>query len=342
MSDAAEIPSPGPLPWQRPLWDLLQAARSQSRLAHALLLSGPAGIGKREFARALVAGLLCERPSGEGIACGSCRSCTQRLAGSLPNRLHLAPEFDDKTGKSKRDIGIGQVRQLTERITLSSHYGQALVAIIDPADSLSVAAVNALLKTIEEPLPGRYLLLITERPAALAPTLRSRCQCLRPPLPEVEQARVWLGAELAEPLEEDGAGPRLLRTPLKLRDWHREGTLRLRTRWRAELLGVAQRPADPLVLAKAPGGAREQARLWIEVLQELVADLLRAGAQSGAEPSLRALAGRVTPEGLGQIATEAAEVQRRLTQTLPPLLAVESLMILWWRWARPVRRPAGA
>lgn len=337
-ASGSEPGSPRPLPWQDTLWSSLQAALAQGRLAHALLLAGPAGIGKRAFASALVAGLLCERPEGQGFACGNCRSCAQRVAGSLPNRFSLAPEMDERTGKAKRDISIDQVRRLTERITLSSHYGSALVALIDPADSLSVAAVNALLKTIEEPLPGRYLLLITERPAALAPTLRSRCQRLSLPLPEIAEAKAWLSSELGPKALDALSTPRLLKTPLKLRDWHREGRLSQRSIWREELLGLAERPGDPLVLAKAPGADRELARLWIEVFQELIAELLRARAQVDAAPALRRLAERIPFEGLGLLASDAVETQRRLAQTLPPLLAVESLIILWWRWARPTSR----
>ena len=116
-----------PLPWQQEQWLELTALALSGRLHHALLLAGPAGVGKRHFARALAAFLLCEQKSG--YACGSCRSCQQLAAGTAANASllsvdgHLAlclgprPEQSlahwepDKDSKRK-DIAIGAVRKV--------------------------------------------------------------------------------------------------------------------------------------------------------------------------------------------------------------------------------------
>ena len=63
---------------------------------------------------------------------------------------------------------IEQVRELSQQLALTPQYGEAQVAIIDPAEALNTAACNALLKTLEEPAPGRYLWLVSSRPARLA------------------------------------------------------------------------------------------------------------------------------------------------------------------------------
>src|SRR5436853_7934969 len=123
-----------PLPWQRERWQRLLTVIAEQRLAHALLLAGPRGAGKAHFANGLAAFLLCE--SKEQRPCGTCRSCVQVAAGSHPNLMRLAPAED------KRDIAIDDIRALLERLQLSSHYGQAKVAIVDPADALNVSGVN--------------------------------------------------------------------------------------------------------------------------------------------------------------------------------------------------------
>lgn len=177
-----------PHPWQRERWALVQGAIAGGRLAHALLLAGPRGVGKSHFAHGLASFLLCESP-GPQKPCGACRSCVQVAAGAHPNYMKLAPAED------KRDIAIDDIRGLLERLHLSSHYGQAKVAVVDPADALNASGVNALLKTVEEPPANTHLLLVSERWRALPATLRSRCQLLRFPRPRERPAA---GADTGE------------------------------------------------------------------------------------------------------------------------------------------------
>jgi DNA polymerase III subunit delta' len=154
-------------------WQRLLAAHASQRLAHALLLAGPRATGKAAFATKLAGFLLCEHAEAARRPCGACRGCALIAGGSHPNLMRLAPAED------KRDIAIDDVRALLERLHLSSHYGGAKVAIVEPADALNASGVNALLKTIEEPPPATYVLLVSERWRALPATLRSRCQILR-------------------------------------------------------------------------------------------------------------------------------------------------------------------
>ena len=160
-----------PKPWQEERWRQVRAAHAGGRLAHALLLAGPRGAGKDHFADGLARFLLCEAAGAR--PCGQCRSCVQIAAGTHPNLMRLAPAED------KRDIAIDDVRDLLDRLHLSSHYGQAKIAIVSPADALNANGANALLKTVEEPPPATHILLVAERWRALPATLRSRCQILR-------------------------------------------------------------------------------------------------------------------------------------------------------------------
>lgn len=324
-----------PLPWQHELWTQLSASAREDRLSHALLLAGPGGIGKRHFARALANALLCESRQADGLACGRCRSCLQLAAGSHPNLFWLKPDVDDKTGKEKRDIGIEQIRVLGEKLALSGHYGQGRVAVIEPADALNTNGVNALLKTIEEPPPGSHLLLISERPMALAATLRSRCVRLRFSPPSREDAIAWLKAE--HPQVPAAALDAANGAPLAALALHESGALELHAQWRDTLLKIAAQKQDPVAAAATVG--KEQAAAWLEWLLTWLSLLLRQRltAGQGVEADI---ARRAHAVGLEQMLNETTEGLRRLRQNANPQLTIESLMILWWHSAR-VRR-AGA
>lgn len=319
------------LPWHETLWATLNEARANGRLAHALLLAGPEGVGKRAFARRLAYGLICEARDDHGAACGRCRSCLQLAAGTHPNLFWINVDRDEKTGKEKRDISIEQLRDLSGRLALSSHYGGAKIAVIDPADAMNVAGVNALLKTIEEPPPATHIILISERPQALAATLRSRCQRLRFGLPDWEQARDWLAREAADlpqgALEQAGGAP------LKALAAHRSGLIDLQQQWRRDWLDVWNQRKTPVVAASAVGRDRDQASAWLSALLVFFAELLRLRVSPDAGGELASIATRIQFAGLQQMMDEALESQRRLRSNAAPQTVIESLMIAWWRWS---------
>lgn len=327
-----------PLPWQQELWNGLADARRRGRLTHALLLAGPEGVGKRHFARTLAHGLICESADAAGLACGLCRSCVQLAAGTHPNLLWIGVEHDDKTGKDKRDISIEQLRELGSRLALSSHYGGAKVAVIDPADAMNVSGVNALLKTIEEPPPATHLLLISERPMALAATLRSRCQRLRFTVPPRAQAEDWLRAE--EPGLDALALERAGGAPLKALSLQRSGLLQQQEQWRRDWLDIGAQRKNPVAVAASLGRDRELASAWIAALLGFLAELLRLRVAGEGSGELGALAARISVNGLQQLVDEALDAQRRLRSSAAPQPVLESLLIGWWRWsiARPAAR----
>lgn len=323
------------LPWQHDLWRIVGEARDQQRLAHALLLAGPAGVGKRTFASALTQTLLCEAPAAGGYACRVCRSCVQFAAGSHPNLFWLRPLVDDKTDKQKRDISVEQLRNMGDKLVLSAHYGGAKVAVLDPADALNTNGVNALLKTIEEPPPNTYLLLISERPMALAATLRSRCQRLRFSPPSSDEAQAWLqqqepvltGALLEHALTSSQGAP------LRALAAHRSGLLDLQRKWRSDWLDVAAQKRPPTAAAVAVGKDREQVSAWLSAFIVFLAELLRVRVSGQPSADIGAIAARIAPSGLQALIDEAHESARRITTSASPQLVVESLMIAWWRWS---------
>jgi len=170
-----------PYPWQLENWNAIQSVNRAERMAHAIMFTGPVGIGLEHFSKCLTAGLLCKNPQNisnnhsvsELQACGNCRSCHLIQAGSHPDLVVIEPE---ETGKQ---IKIDEIRRLIDFMHLKSQYGRYKISVIAPADAMNRNAANSLLKTLEEPPEQSLLILLSHRPNLLPITIRSRCQQLR-------------------------------------------------------------------------------------------------------------------------------------------------------------------
>lgn len=216
-------------PWQREAWARLWPRLQADRLPHGLLITGPEGIGKLDFAEALAQAALCQRPGPEG-ACGRCPTCVLYAAGTHPDLLRVAPEEDS------RQIKVDQIRELIEFAALSRHYDGHKVILIHPAEAMNPNAANSLLKTLEEPTPRVVLVLVSARPSLLPATVRSRCQQLALGLPERRQALAWLmkqgvGGDKDKEKEKEKAAVLLAMAhgaPLKARDLARSEALERR------------------------------------------------------------------------------------------------------------------
>jgi DNA polymerase-3 subunit delta' len=175
-------------PWQQALW---QQFTGRTDHAHAYLLHGPKGIGKRALAERLMALLLCQRPL-PASACGECKACHLLAAGTHPDNFVLEPEEADKA------IKVDQVRELVGFVVQTAQLGGRKVVLIEPVEAMNINAANALLKSLEEPSGNTVLLLVTHQPSRLLPTLKSRCVQQACPLPGREQSLAWLTAALPE------------------------------------------------------------------------------------------------------------------------------------------------
>ncbi len=169
------------LPWQNNLWRQIVGRRE--RMPHALLLSGPQGIGKQHFANHLASALLCQAPQ-DGHPCGTCRPCRLYSSGNHPDFLAVEPE--------KRSIMVHQIRELIEFTALTRHFEGAKLVLISPAEALNRHAANSLLKVLEEPPAECIFILISHASGRLPATLRSRCQQLHLAAPPLPMALAWL------------------------------------------------------------------------------------------------------------------------------------------------------
>lgn len=312
------------LPWQAAAWSRVAKALDEDRLGHALLLAGPAGTGKRAFARLLVAAIWCRAPQAGRLPCGVCDDCRQ-VASEAHSGYHLLRVPEDR-----RDIPIEAVRDLGEKLQLTAQDGRAKIAIIEPADALNFNGVNALLKTIEEPTPGSHLLLVSERPLALAPTLRSRCQTVRFAIPPAAQSRAWLVSAAGSACsggQIDTALEAARGAPLQALALIESGALAVHAEWRRLLADLLDGRVEPVAAAAAIGEG--SATAFVGWLYGRLASLLRGRVGgAGGDPLLLALAA-ANPVRLEAYLAELQDAARRLAGNVRALLVLESLTIGW-------------
>ncbi|MEX2494945.1 MAG: hypothetical protein WD448_02595 [Woeseia sp.] len=187
------------IPWLEPLAASWSGAAARGRPAHAVLLTGAPGVGKRSAAVWMARERLGVVPSAE-----------------LPTFPPELPQHPDlyRVGppEGKKAILIDQIRELVAELSLTSYEGAAKVALIDPANAMTGAAANSLLKTLEEPPGDALLVLVADRLGGLPATILSRCQRLNIAIPATSVSRPWLerlqpGADWSAALQAAGDAP---------------------------------------------------------------------------------------------------------------------------------------
>jgi DNA polymerase-3 subunit delta' len=171
------------------------------RMPHALVLSGASGIGKATLAFRLARFLFSQGAEQGGGLFGDPAPPTslyiapehpvfRRVASSgHADLLTVEREFDEKKGRFKNDISVESVRRIHPFLRMTAAEGGWRVVIVDGAEYLNASSQNALLKVLEEPPEKTLLILTTNQPGSLLPTIRSRCRMLHlEPLPEKEIA----------------------------------------------------------------------------------------------------------------------------------------------------------
>ncbi len=166
--------------------EVIRRDMSTGQLPPAYLFRGEDGIGKRLAALALAKALNCMNPaagpSEAGLpalpadSCGVCQSCRNIDSGCHPNVMTIALEINQDTGKMRQEIVISQVRAAQEFISLKAVGGGRKALIVDDAHLMNEEAMNAFLKTLEEPPDSSHVILVSSKPDSLLPTVLSRCR----------------------------------------------------------------------------------------------------------------------------------------------------------------------
>jgi DNA polymerase-3 subunit delta' len=158
-----------------------RALRS-GRVPSAWLITGAPGVGKATLAYRIARYLLAYRATDTGPEDLSVpendAAARQVAAGSHPGLLVLKRAINPKTGKLMTVLSVDEIRRLADFFGMTSGAGGWRVAIVDTADDMNDNAANALLKMLEEPPADAMLLLLSNTPGRLLPTIRSRCQRL--------------------------------------------------------------------------------------------------------------------------------------------------------------------
>jgi len=180
-------------PWLKPYAEKLNRYIASGRLPSGLLIEseGEAGLNLIEY---FAGNLYCENIKN-GQACGHCSPCMMFKAGSYPDFFRIKPEEDSTT------IKIDAIRKVTESIALASQFEAPRLVVISPAQAMTLAASNSLLKTLEEPSDNTTLILLVDQASAMPATIRSRCQQISINNIDMNLVKKWLaeqGCETAE------------------------------------------------------------------------------------------------------------------------------------------------
>ena len=318
-------------PWQQAVWQHLTAYIEQQRVPQALLLVGASGLGKRHLADIYAGALLCQTPPAAGVACGLCVACNLYHAQTHADYLVIEP---DEAGKA---IGIDKIRQLTVKLALKPQYDGFRFVIIQPADSLNTASANAFLKCLEEPTERTCFILITDQPAKLPATIRSRCQKISFAAADPQVAVDWLTAQGV--LEH---GEQLLGlaqgAPLLAKAYADQGLMQYRHTYFQDWLDIAAGKTNLLLVAEK-WQKQEIVALTVLLtwLSSWIVDIVKLQCQSAEleiynadfKKPLQALAERLELNRLFPFYDKVLRSRSQLSTQANKLLLLESLLIDW-------------
>ena len=358
----------------------LERKIAAGRMPHAFCFTGPAGVGKRTTAEALAKVLLCENPSigpNKGrlggmeneepirLPCGTCPDCTMIAAAAHgdfhPIYKELARYHDDANVRNRvmQGLGIDVIRRfLIDPAGRSATRGRGKVFVVLEAELLSIAAQNALLKTLEEPPANVTIILISLRGEQLLPTTRSRCSLVRfGPLPtdfitrklteaqvDPKESQFWAsftGGSVGRALKLARAGMYEIKRDLlgRLAGLDAGGDVKLGE----DLAGITDRLGETAVRqAKTQDGAslsknlatRRASGAMLELIASVFSDAL--ALSTGAERTLvhadqpreiRDIAGRFDPTELAEILEQLSRYERLLWRNVNAKIIWDNVVI---------------
>lgn len=281
---------------------IFQRILGRQNVPNSLLLTGEEGVGKKTFAVEIAKSLVCRNPQNF-VACDECSAC-QRAS-----RFNF-PKPDDRDAHKKiifsehpdvgmiipynKNILVDAVREIEGESNFLPYEAKSRIFIIDDAEKMNDAAANALLKTLEEPAKSSYIFLVTAHPAALLPTIRSRCQVVRFAPLAAQEIEDYLrqtqkfapdDAELLANLSQGSLGRALSMDLGKFREQRETMLNLLENLVRNENRAVLLKTAEELNDAKN----KDHFEQFLDILQLLIHDIwtLRLGKEEIANLDLR-------------------------------------------------------
>lgn len=180
------------MPWLRPTWEQLLHAAQHGRLGHAIGIGWDPELGSDRLIEEFSHWLLCHQKTSqqtqESRACGQCKSCLLVASGHHPDLMQFGQD-------ASQSIGIDDVRSIQHKLSQASHQRGEKVVVLVNAQLLTVAAANALLKTLEEPPGATTVIVASSAWQRLLPTIRSRLQQYSVQAPSVPELAAWLSQQ---------------------------------------------------------------------------------------------------------------------------------------------------
>jgi DNA polymerase III subunit delta' len=311
--------------------DLLQAHIGQDEVRHAYLFCGAPGIGRRTLALRFVQALNCPSPSQPGVPCRSCLTCRQIEKMQYSDLLVVQAEQEGRTLK------VDQIRELQHSLALAPYQGSYKVALLLRFEEAHPSAMNALLKTLEEPAPQVIILLTADSPENLLPTIVSRCEVLRLRPISLEQVSQGLQDRNGLPPEE----ARLLahisggRPGLALRFIQQPERLEQRAAWLNDLerllhAHLVERFSEAEALAKDKENLRNILLVWLSYWRDVTMKSAGAGApvtNLDRLEAISALGDRLDLHAAGRMAGMLERAVDLLDRNINPRLVMENLML---------------
>ncbi|HYP25341.1 MAG TPA: DNA polymerase III subunit delta' [Blastocatellia bacterium] len=310
---------------------LLRRAVADGRVGQGLIMAGPHGVGKRQFALALAQALNCERPV-EGDACGKCVPCRRVASGEHTDVETISPDG--------QFIKIDQMRDMARQAQYRPYESRRRVYIIDDADRLREQAANSILKTLEEPPETTMIILVTSKPYTLLETIRSRCQMLSFAPLSVPELEAHLKANYKRPAEETRMLARLARGSLGRALEIDLGQYKERRKTMTELVETLGLTRDSVRLMNAAEYLgrkleRDEFEVHLDVLMVLLSDIfhLKLGeppeslTNSDAAERLGRISEAVTLDEIMDWAGRVETVMQSLSRNVNRHLAMEVMLL---------------